>query len=220
MKKIKLEKFSEKTLEIYGRFKEQLGSEHIATPITIEILLDICRNQKPVSILELGGGLGTISYLLLSNSNAQLDIYEDNDFCRRKLKENLATFAGRYQIIESYRTLPPNNSYDLVVVDGGSGKPGDGGYKNAVSCIMACLDSVKTIFVEGYRYHQCYLIRKAVAVNHLFKLSLYLPSQFKGQVIKGGSKIECKLSHKKLFKFINHIYWELIARHHIKNLTN
>src|SRR3989339_1817628 len=105
--------------EIYDKFKSQSGSQNIASPVTISVLSKMCAIERPKRILEMGGGIGTISYTLLKNSDAFIDIYEDNDFCRNKLKENLSQFSGRFQIIDTYRILPPVREYDLVIIDGG-----------------------------------------------------------------------------------------------------
>ena len=111
-------KISEEAINIYRAFKQKEGSEQIAGPITIQVILNICQNN-PKRILEMGGGIGTISYTLLKNSDAFVDIYEVDDFCLNKLKENLSGLEGRYQIIENYRILPPQREYDLIIVDGG-----------------------------------------------------------------------------------------------------
>lgn len=219
MKKIKLEKFSEQTLKIYKDFKEQTGSQNIAKPTTIEVLLEVCHEENPKRILEMGGGIGTISYLLLKNSGAVVDIYEDNDFCLRKLDEKLSEFNGRYNIITDYKTLPPVKDYDLVVVDGGSGRKNDGGYKMAVSNILSHLNSVKTVYIEGQRHVQRTLILKSLAKKYLYTLIRYDRVFFEGKQLTGGVRIKCKPNKSKFLRFINLIFWSFVEWYPVKNFV-
>ena len=225
MKRIKIEKFRPETLEIYNYFKQQSGSEHIAKPTTIEILLDICREQQPKKILELGGGIGTISYLLLSNSTAQVDIYEDNDFCFNKLEERIFPFGDvRFKVIKNYHEMPPAKEYDLVIVDGGSGKGRgkdfDGGYMMAVSDILKCIDPVKTIYVEGYRHIQRWLIFKVLRKKYTYKLIRYDETSFQGKRLSGGLKIECKFSQSKILRLVNFIFWAIVEWYPVRNFIS
>src|SRR3989344_5184809 len=111
MRRIKFKNFSPLTLEVYEYFRNQPGSDHIAKPTTIEVILDICEKEKPKRILEMGGGLGTISYIMLKYSDAFVDIYEDNDFCLSRLQEKISLFRGRFRIMKDYHELPPAKEY-------------------------------------------------------------------------------------------------------------
>ena len=217
MKKIRIEKLSNQAVEIYQKFQQQTGSERIATPVNLEALLRLCREIKPQRILELGGGIGTISYTLLNNSEAALDIYEDNEFCQKKLRENLAPFMGRFQILETYRLLPPSREYDLIVVDGGNGKSWDGGFNQAIWFYLHYLKSVKTIYVEGYRRLQRFWARNALRHRYLYNLVQYDKMDWEGISWKGGLLMECRPSSSAIFRFLNFVYWELIEWYSIKN---
>src|SRR3989344_9025597 len=218
MRKIKFKNFSQQTLDIYRQFKQQSGSEHIAKPTTIEALLQVCREENPKRILEMGGGIGTISYLLLKNSQAVVDIYEDNDFCLGKLAEKLSEFqGGRYNIINNYHTLPPVKDYDLMIVDGGSGRKDDGGYKTAVSDILSYLDSVKTVYVEGQRHVQRTLIFKTLVKKYIYKLVRYDRIIFEGKKLSGGLKIKCRKNNFGLLRFLNLVFWSLVEWYPVKN---
>lgn len=204
--------------EIFGKFKSQVGSQHIASPVTIAVLSQICATEKPRRILEIGGGIGTVSYTLLKNSDAFVDIYEDNDFCINKLKENLAQFSGRFSIIDSYRILPPVQEYDLMIFDGGSGKIvdiNDGGYKNMARLFINYLESVKTIYFEGRRRPQRIAVYKALVENYCFKSVTYSDASLPCVVYKGGVKIICKKSSNRLIRlasFVKAMDWSLLRK--------
>jgi len=202
--------------DIYHNFREQNKSEHIAGLTTIQLLLNICQAQKPINILELGGGLGTLTKLLLAYSptEATLDTYEDNLYFQQKLRENLQNYQPKYTLITDYRILPPKRSYDLVIVDGGNGKTGDGGYPDAVWFIISYLQSVKIIYIEGYRCLQRLLIRKALRRRFIYRLQAYAPA---GEKKAGGLKIECRLCHSPFIRWINFLFWEIMEWTSVEN---
>jgi len=222
MRKIKIKNFSQEALGIYDKFKVQVGSDSIAKPVSIQVMFDFCRQNNPSRILEMGGGIGTLSYALLKHSQAAVDIYEPDDFCLQKLKENLATFEGRYRLIEDYRILPPQREYDLVVVDGGNPSKerprGEKyGYFEAVWFFLLYLKSVKHVYVEGHRHLQRLLARKALRVNYLYKSISYDDIIIGGEQLNGGLMIVCRPSSSRLLKFLNFLFWEIVGWTTIKN---
>ena len=202
-------KISEEAINIYRAFKQKEGSEQIAGPITIQVILNICQNN-PKRILEMGGGIGTISYTLLKNSDAFVDIYEVDDFCLNKLKENLSGLEGRYQIIENYRILPPQREYDLIIVDGGIGKDWDKGFASSIWFYIHYMESVKLIYIEGKRPLQRIWARKALKSKYIYKLNRYFDIDF-GEDIKtgGGLEIICWPCKFWLIRWLSFLYWEL-----------
>lgn len=202
--------------EIFQHFSKQAGSERIATLVNIQALIDICREEKPTRILELGGGIGTLSYTLLKHSQASVDIYEHNDYCRGKLKENLAEFVGRYMVLDDYRVLPPNREYDLVVVDGGTGKAGDGGFNQAVWFYVQYLKYCRTFYFEGFRRMQRFWVRRALKDRFLYRLVRFEKVIFDQKEYKGGVKLICWRSHIAIFRWINFLYYEFVEWYPIK----
>jgi len=217
MSQTTIKNFSPEASDILNFFSRQAGSENIAGIVTLENMSEICQEIKPKRILEMGGGIGTISYALLKFSDAFVDIYEHNEFCRGKLKENLAEFNGRYQVIDDYRILPPERVYDLMIVDGGSGKGKGGGYHEAVWFFIMYLKSVKIVYVEGNRRLQRFFARKALKYNYLYKLTDYDNIIWQGEKLHGGLKIECSPSSSRILKMANFIFWELKEWTAVKN---
>ena len=217
MKEIKIKNFSESTLRLYHYFKNQKGSQEIAKPITIEVLLRICQELSPKRILEIGGGLGTISRLLLEHSDAHIDIYEDNDFCIEKLKENLSRFESRYTIVDTYAMLPPSRDYDLMVIDGADKKVKGGIGTKTIWLYLHYLRSIKVVYIEGHRYLQRLQARKALASSYTYRLYDYADSMYDGKNQRGGSKIVCKPCNSKWRKMLNFMYWEIRVGRGLKN---
>ena len=191
--------------EIYALFQSKKGATNLADLATIGAVISYCRKNNPRTVLELGGGIGTLSYSVLKNSNATLDIYEHNDFCVGALNENLKDYKGRFTIIPNYLTLPPRREYDLVIVDGGKGKnEHDGGFSLAIAAYLSSLTSLKTIIVEGQRKSQRYWAVEAIRSRYLYKPTKYKdPSGGK----RGSLRIDCKPCSSEVLRLANHWYW-------------
>jgi len=217
MRKIKLNSFSPEAAAIYRDFKQRPGSGHIAKPVTIEALLQLIQKLQPRRILEMGGGIGAISYTLLKHSKARVDVYEDSEFCREQLRQALREFTDRYQIIEDYRVLPPAREYDLVIVDGGSGRSGDGGFREAVWLYLNYIQDVKAVYVEGNRHIQRLLARRALRHRFIYRLIAYADAEFDGEVVHGGLLMKTRKSESRLLRWLCFAYWELVEWKAIRN---
>lgn len=191
--------------EIYEMFKKQSGSNAIAGIATLEVVVSAAQNDNPRTVLELGGGIGTISYAILKNCDAAIDIYEHDELCRGALAENLKGMEARYSVITDYTKLPPRRSYDLIVVDGGSGNDAgyDGGFDQAVGAYIQSLKNLKTIIVEGQRRSQKYWILKALRTSYVYDVVIY-PDPSGGK--KTGTRFDCKKSSSELARIFNHFY--------------
>ncbi|OGF28138.1 hypothetical protein A2477_03750 [Candidatus Falkowbacteria bacterium RIFOXYC2_FULL_47_12] len=202
---------SGEAMAIYNYFKSLPGSEHIGKPVSIEALIGMCREYNPSRILEMGGGVGAISYTLLKHSQAFLDIYEDNDFCIGELRKNLKEFEGRFQIIETYRMLPPAKSYDIVVIDGGTGAQKDGGYPLAAQLFLMYLDSVRSVYIEGYRGLQRNLVFHTLQKKYACSFVVYKEIFFEGKKWAGGLKITCRKTNSQAGRWLMFIFWEAVV---------
>ena len=110
----------------------------------------------------------------MKHSQAEVDIYEVNEFCINALKKNLTEFEGRYTIINSYCMLPPNREYDFMIIDGGRGKPQDEGFAEAPFFFLRYIQSIKTIYVEGVRTVQLFWAYKGLLSCLKNKRFIYL----------------------------------------------
>jgi protein-L-isoaspartate O-methyltransferase len=139
---------------IHDRFKDLSGSEYIASEDAVAGLIRILRRYKPRRILELGSGIGTLTFAITAvmdearGRDYRLVMIENNDFCRSQLVVNLAGKIARGTLIRDVDEIS-GGEFDLIVVDGGSDT--DVGY-------MTFLSSRGMIFVEGDREPQRTLI--------------------------------------------------------------
>lgn len=190
--------------KIHKKFASLAGSEHIASLANIRKIAEICQEEKPKSVLEMGGGIGTLSYVILSNSEANVDIYEDNDFCLQQLEENLKPFQGRFNIISSYRMLPPKHSYDFMIIDGGQNEP-----FHPEWFFLRYLREVKTIYIEGIRRSQYAWTCRALRHSYTFRLTRVKEMTADGLLHKGGKLIRCKPSNNFFMKNWAYFYSRL-----------
>ncbi len=221
IRKIKLHNFDPEAVAVYERFRQLPRSEHIAKPATLHVLLELCRREHLESILELGGGLGTISHLVLKYSQAKLDVYEHDPYFASQLAENLKEFGGRFQILKDYRILPPRREYDLVVVDGGQARKDEPdpskGFNEAVWHYLCYLKSVRFVYVEGHRYIQRNHARKALKRKYLYFLERHADTQYQGEILNGGVLIKCRPSNSRLARLMNYLFWEVVEWKTVRN---
>lgn len=149
---------------IWQRFVELPGAAvngvvGIASEHAIAGLIGAMRKERPRAILELGAGIGTLTYTVLKAA-ADLGIdreagfrfvtIENETFCRRALEGNLADYQGRFQLLDSTKLIPSGDSFDLIIVDGGGDLPNDMG----VMEFGGLLNAGGSILIEGSRGFQ------------------------------------------------------------------
>jgi len=181
---------------IYNWFSEKSESGHIATQETIEKIVDLVKDNKIKSVLEIGSGIGTLTYAVLSNCNAYVTAYEPNDVCIEQLKKNLEGFNG-YEIVQNWRELPPRKQYDLIIVDGGAGVGSDFGFPRLIYAYLQYLEDFKYVLVEGYREAQNAFTQKAIGQRFKYEK---LEQRKKG---KGFTLYTCTKTNSKLRKVLN-----------------
>ena len=81
-----LKEIRSEALGIHRLFAAKAGAEHISSPIGLHVLLNICEEIKPKHVLEIGAGIGTLSYSRLKYTDAQVDMFDENAFCQGQLK--------------------------------------------------------------------------------------------------------------------------------------
>ncbi len=197
--------------EIYSHFKKMPDAEHIATLINIEKIIDICKSEKPNTVVEMGGGIGAISYAILSNSNAFLYIYEENEYCTKRLHENLNSFKDRYEIIPNYHTLPKNRDAEFLIIDGGN---------KEVYCpewyLTSYLTNLKTIYIEGFRRRQYQKATEGLFFHYVFRTTKTKEKEVNGEMQKGGTIIRCKKEESKIKRILSYIHVRLLENRRTK----
>lgn len=142
--------------DIFGRFKQYPGSQHIATEFALSHLSALMRLTRPRTVLEIGAGIGTQTYLLLAHTNCAplLVATESNNFCLEQLENNIPhSLRERYALIAGNDDLPESvfreaeagvfgddRRFDLVVMD-----------VDAPEILFKYLNDGTYLFVEGNR---------------------------------------------------------------------
>jgi hypothetical protein len=137
----------------------------IASEQAIGGVIKVISKHKPKKILELGAGIGTLTYTALSIIASQ-NIYKDNGFgfftiennkfCLNQLPVNLKDFDNLYTVLPSTEVLPPGILFDFIIVDGGGDLDGDMG----AMFFGNMLAQNGIILVEGGRAFQRNLIQE------------------------------------------------------------
>lgn len=193
-------------MNIYRRFLEKNGAEHISSPIGIHLLLKMCREEKPKRVLEVGGGIGTLSFAVLKHTNARIDIFEDHPFCINELKKNLAGYEERYTVLTDYENFTlPSREYDIVIVDGGNRK--------LLGDLIRRTGHIGRILTEGSRGEQQKVMRRALSKKYVFR-PRYYNDAFKR--FKGASEIVCYQVKNAPCRVAAYIFWEICIFKEIK----
>ena len=109
---------------VFARFRALPGSDEIATAFAIEGLVKLLRMDRPQRVIELGGGIGTLSQVILDEMPAGsiLTVLERNGWCGARWAENVVikTLAWTPHRLSAWPDKPydwPVRPVDLLVVD-------------------------------------------------------------------------------------------------------
>ena len=128
--------------DLHAKYSVLEGSGQIALIYSLEKLDELLKFYRPTHILELGGGIGTISELLLLKSDANIDVVENNDYCREKMVKNLSHLR-EYKLIDDYKFLSSGSQADMLVIDVNNGIFN-------LSKLIGLMPNLKVIFIEGH----------------------------------------------------------------------
>jgi hypothetical protein len=128
--------------ELHAKYSAMEGSAQIALIYSLEQLDVLLKLYRPTHILELGGGIGTISELLLLKSDAKIEVVENNDFCIEKMVKNLSHLR-EYKLIDDYKFLSSGSQADMLIVDVNNGIFN-------ISKLICLMPNLKVIFIEGH----------------------------------------------------------------------
>ena len=141
-------------LEIYNHFKQLPGSQHIATANAVDGLIKWLDRKRPQRILEIGAGIGTVTYAILNYverhtkdlTHPILTSVEDNDFCLGQLEENLGQRLNKVRLVRDLSDVQRSSEqFDFLIVDGGD--PEDGRFASLIA-------ERGVVFVEANRLEQ------------------------------------------------------------------
>jgi hypothetical protein len=142
----------------YKHFADCEGNQHIASEFALEHLLDVIKRSNARSILEIGLGIGSISYTVLSanqqRARRQPIAYcgtEANAFCLHQLRRNLGpVLFSEIEIFASLDAVPAERRFDVIVIDGSD--PG-------LARVARLTTARGVLLVEGDRADQLAILR-------------------------------------------------------------
>jgi len=100
-------------LNNFNLFKKFEGSEHIATISSQINILEILKKYPIYSVMDFGAGIGTLSNLIIKNTNVNLTAIEDNPFCIAQFSKHILP-NKRVNLLNE---IPRNNEFDFVIID-------------------------------------------------------------------------------------------------------
>lgn len=146
---------------IHRAFAPRPGAEHIATRAAIAGLIRWLGRKRPERVLEVGAGIGTLTWALVETLSHQrgddgfvLYTVEDHRFCLQELRKNLQPLWGRFTVIGSVGEIGSSGpGFDFLVVDGG--RQDDEG-------LFRRLRPGAVVFIEGDRRTQADSLERAL----------------------------------------------------------
>lgn len=130
----------------YKKFAFVDGNQYIASEYALIKILQLVKDFKVKSILEVGLGIGSISDTIFeyANQNGFSIRYtgtEANDYCLDALPENVTDY-DRIELHREMAGIKPGSTFDLIIVDGS-----DASFQKIAGFCKA--DTI--IFIEGHR---------------------------------------------------------------------
>lgn len=158
-----MESESEYAKLLHERYRQKVGGEQVALQFSILSLQRLLHSEKPKYILELGGGLGTLTELILTHSDAKVDVVENNEWCRNQLLNNMKPFR-KFHLIEEYTKLSTSHDADFLVVDVNNGI-------YPLNNLVMNSRNIRIIFIEGHHLaHRLNISRTLLRANKIQKL--------------------------------------------------
>lgn len=146
--------------EVHSKFSRAVGSDQIATQNALRWIGLLASSRSRLSILEIGGGLGTISYLItrLPTPIDKYVVVERDSWCRSKFILHLDD--PRIDLVNDVDSISKNLKSNLIIID-------DILDNLETEQILRTLDA-GIIVVEGHRFRQrleiCKLLKSSEKV--------------------------------------------------------
>ncbi|MDN3676715.1 hypothetical protein QWY90_05245 [Flavobacterium paronense] len=140
----------------YKYFSDLEGNQCIATEFALKIILKLVKNYKAKNILELGVGIGCISFCVMklsSDNNLNINYVgtESNEFCLKVLPNYLKEHYTKIQLFAELKDVKSIEKFEIIIIDGK-----DENIKEVESLIA----TNGIIIIEGDRIPQLNIIRE------------------------------------------------------------
>jgi hypothetical protein len=140
-------------------FRAKSGSDFIAQEDALVQVGRIFQDVTPKTILDLGAGIGTISFYLnrLANYDLKFYLYEVDTFCQEALQKNLE--GMEFELIKSVQELEQlKHPIDFLIIDDYID------YESTKKLIATT--GPKAVFIEGHRRRQRKFIYNSLRANN------------------------------------------------------
>jgi hypothetical protein len=194
-------------IETYKYFSNLDGNQHIASEFALKKIIDIIENYKIKNILELGLGIGSISFCVFEFAkvnNKQINYIgtESNEFCLEVLPKYLKYKFDEIQIFNNLDSVISAKKFDLIIIDGKE--------ENLLK-VKEMISKRGIIIIEGDRKPQLELM-KNIFSDHLYVRLIsnhqnppYGP--FSSLALLGG--IQLIFINPNFYQKINFIYYKI-----------
>ena len=150
-------------VETYKYFSDLEGNQHIASEFALKKIIDVIENYKIKNVLELGLGIGSISFCVLqfakrNRQNINYTGTEADDFCLKVLPKYLKVHFDKIQIFNSLNNVNSSKKFDLIIIDG---------KEENLFKVKDVISERGIIIIEGDRMPQLELV-KNVFSNHKY----------------------------------------------------
>ena len=132
---------------IFERYQSASENNQIATEFSFFTLAQVLNVIRPESVIELGGGIGTLTELLASREwTPVVHTFEDNEYCLSKLNA-LSESYPNIQVSSNYSELIKSDwNADLLVIDVNAGI--------FDTFLLIKRNTFKYVFIEGHQLQQ------------------------------------------------------------------
>lgn len=136
--------------ETYEHFSKLEGNDYIAFEFALYSVLRIINKYKIQNVLEIGLGIGSISYAVLKYSemrNSKIEYFgtEDNEFCLKQLPLSLEKYFSELNLFNKIDLINQEKIFKMIIVDGSD---------NQLQKIQRLVSENGIIFIEGDRQTQ------------------------------------------------------------------
>ena len=110
-------------VQTYKYFATLEGNQCIATEFAIKVILDIIEDYNAKNILEMGVGIGAISfgildYAKINKKNLNFVGTEANDFCLKVLPQYLKEHYSKIKLFYAVNSVSSDELFDVIIIDG------------------------------------------------------------------------------------------------------
>ena len=150
----------------YKYFSNLDGNQHIASEYALKKIIDIIEKYKIRNVLELGIGIGSISYCVLEFAKVKKRkiIYcgtESNEFCLGVLPQYLKSYFEHIKIFKNIDSIVSSKKFELIIIDGKE--------ENLVK-VKDLISNKGIIIIEGDRKPQLELIQSVLPRHKYVRL--------------------------------------------------